>query len=97
MDLTRSAKPNKTTRPRKSFHASGITTGGAGSATVLVEASNDGGLSWIALATLSLTTATTLAAGVHAGYATDSAYEIFRCRISAISGTGCAVDAWCAN
>ena len=87
----------KTTRSRKSFLANGVTTAGAGSATVLVEASNDGGLSWITVATLTLTTATTLAAGVHAGYATDAAYEMFRLRVTAIAGTNCAVNGWSAN
>lgn len=87
----------KTTNPRKSFLASGYTSAGAGSATVLVEASNDLGLSWITVATLTLTLATTRAAGVHAGYATDAAYETFRMRVTAIAGTDATIDGWAAN
>jgi len=90
----------KTTRARKSFIASGITTAGAGSATVLVEATNDISAAdpgWITVATLSLTLATTKAAGTQAGYATDAAYEAFRMRVTAITGTGAAVDGLAAN
>ena len=87
----------KTTNPRKAFHARVITSAGAGSATVLILASNDLGVSWVTLATLSLTAATTYAAGVQAGYNTDAAYETFAMQLTAISGTGAVLDGYASN
>ena len=89
----------KTTRSRKSFYLTGTTASGAGSATVLVEACNDAGASggWVTLATLSIILATVPIATTAQGYATDAAYETFRMRVTAISGTGASLDGWAAN
>lgn len=73
------------------FHARGKTSAGSGSATVLIEVSNDQGASktWHTLGTISLTLSTSYSAD---GFASNAPWKYYRARISAISGTGAQVD-----
>ncbi len=82
-----------------SFSAWGITSAGAGSATVLIEASNHPDIeppegTWVLLGTLTLVLQATLAAGVPDGLAINAAWRKVRMRVSAIAGTGAAVTGY---
>lgn len=75
---------------RLSFQAVATTSSGSGAATVLVEVSNDES-NWETLGTIVLAPNTSDSEG----FAVASAgWKAFRMRISAISGTGCAVTAY---
>lgn len=75
---------------KKVLHCFGTTTAGAGAATVLIEVSSDGTEnSWILLATMTLTLATTKSSE---GFVSDAPWAYMRARVSAISGTGAAVS-----
>ena len=75
------------------FQAQGVTSSGSGTATVLIQGSLDGSV-WVLLGTMTLTLETTLAAGVHDGIAINAPWNKIRANVSAISGTGAAVDAF---
>jgi hypothetical protein len=73
----------------------GVTTAGAGSATILIQGSNDG-VNWWTIATSTLTTNTTIGTAAATGndfQAVNSPWKYLRCNITAISGTNCAVTA----
>ena len=75
----------------RAFQASGLTSSGAGSATVLVQVSADG-TNWMTLATITLTlTTSTSSDGLHS----TTLWKYVRGNISAISGTGAAVTLIC--
>jgi len=74
-------------RQHMTFQAVGATTAGAGSATVVIEVSNDG-TNWITAGTITMTLATAAATD---GFAAQAAWSYVRARISAISGIGAAV------
>jgi hypothetical protein len=73
---------------QRTFDANGSTSSGAGSATILIQASNDGS-NFILIATITLTLSTTPAAD---GFASDAPWKYVRARVSAISGTGASVN-----
>ena len=77
------------------FHSAsayGTTTAGAGAATVNIEVSNTGTAgTWITIGTLSVTLATTLAAGVPDGMSSIAAWKYCRANCTAISGTNAAI------
>jgi hypothetical protein len=83
-----------TTRPRKSFHINGKVSASTGAATVTVLGSNDGGVTWVVVTTLSLTLGTTLTT---AGYFTDAAYQYWAFGVTAISGTNATVNGYFGN
>lgn len=66
-----------------------VTGTGAVSATVLLEASNDG-VNFLTLATLSLS-GTTAATD---GFSMEAPWQYVRTNVTAISGTGAVVDVW---
>lgn len=73
----------------RSWTFSGSTTAGAGSATVTVEASDDG-VTWIspAVCTATLTLSTTKVSG---GCRDESSFRYYSMNVTAISGTGASV------
>lgn len=73
----------------KTYQAGGTTTAGAGAATVLVQGSNDEGASWNTIGTITLTLSTTRSSD---SFTSDDRYQRLRGNVSAISGTGAAVD-----
>jgi len=70
------------------FHATGSTSSGAGSATILIEVSNDNS-NFITMATISLTLSTSVSSD---GFASQAPWRYQRARVSAISGTGASVS-----
>jgi hypothetical protein len=73
---------------KKTFHAFGNTTAGAGAAAVKIQVSNDG-TNWIDHDTLSLTLATTVSSD---SFETDTAWAYVRANVDSISGTGAKVS-----
>jgi hypothetical protein len=80
---------------KRTFHATGTTSAGAGAATIIVEASSvdapslDG--DWVELGTITLVLAVTRSSD---GFASDAAWRHVRGRVSAISGTNATVTLW---
>lgn len=70
------------------FHASGTTASGSGSATILIEVSNNTSSAWITMGTITLTLGTTATAD---GLSKIVPWKFARARVSAISGTGASV------
>lgn len=68
-----------------SFHATGFTTVGAGTAVIDVEVSNDG-INWIVAATISLVLAATPVIASD-GFAIDAAWGFVRGNVTTITGT----------
>jgi hypothetical protein len=76
----------------QSVIAYGTTTAGAGSATINIDVSNSGSAgAWVTAGTLTVTLATTVAAGVADGLTMAAGWQYVRANITAISGTGAAV------
>lgn len=75
---------------RQSFQAVATTSSGSGAATVLVEVSNDNS-NWELLGTITLAPNTSDSDGFSVA---TSGWKLYRMRVSAISGTGCAVTAY---
>lgn len=73
----------------KTYQAGGATTNGAGAATVVVQGSNDEGASWDTIGTIMLTLSTTRSSD---SFTSDDRYQRLRGNVTAISGTGAAVD-----
>ncbi len=73
---------------RMTFQAHGQTSAGAGTATILIEASLDN-TNFITLGTLSLTLATTTSSD---GIAIDAPWQFIRARITVITGTDATVN-----
>jgi hypothetical protein len=73
----------------KTYQANGVTTSGAGSATIAVQGSNDDGTSWDTIGTITLTLSTTSSSD---SFASDDRYTWLRGNVTAISGTGASVD-----
>lgn len=71
----------------KTFQAHGVTSAGAGAATIAVQGTVDGTV-WDTIGTISLTLSTT-ASGE--GFTSADAYSAFRANVTEISGTGAAV------
>jgi hypothetical protein len=76
----------------KSFQGYGTTSAGAGSATIQVQGSNVETGPWDTIGTLTLTLATTVAAGVSDSFSSLDGYEFYRANVTAISGTGASVN-----
>jgi hypothetical protein len=74
----------------KTYSAWGLTTAGAGAATIVIQGSNSGGTAWVTIGTISLTLGTTAA---EEGFTSSDAYEVIRANVTAISGTGASVSA----
>lgn len=75
--------------PQRTFFAQGFTSAGAGTATIIVEASLDGGTTFAVIGTITLVLSTTLSGD---GFAINARWPLTRFRITAISGTGAAVS-----
>lgn len=76
----------------RTFQATGTTTAGAGSATIVVQVSNvpnPGANDWVTLGTITLTLGTTSTTD---GIATAAAWDYVRGNVTAISGTGASVN-----
>jgi hypothetical protein len=76
--------------PVSSFSVTGSTSAGEGSATVLIEVSNDL-TTWMTLGTIELELSTT---AVSEGFGTDVPWGYVRANCTAITGTGAAVSAY---
>jgi len=76
----------------RSWQATGTTSSGSGSATIIIEVSNvDISDAFVTLGTITLTLGTTLTADA---FAACVPYAYTRARVSAISGTGATVDVY---
>ena len=78
----------------RTFHVYGATTAGAGAATVVIEVSNisppgTGNEDWVTAGTVTLTLGTTRTGD---GFVLDAPWTHVRARVTAISGTGAAVN-----
>lgn len=77
----------------KTYQASGRTTAGAGAATILIQGSNNAGVSWDLIGTIGLTLSAS--GGVNDasdGFTSDDRYLLVRANVSAISGTNAQVS-----
>lgn len=72
---------------KATFQATGLTTAGAGAATIKIQATIDG-TNWLTIATITLTLSTVTSSD---GFAMDAAWESVRANVTAISGTGASV------
>lgn len=81
--------PGPESRPGRTWHCL-LEGTGALTATVLVEVSNDGGSTWITHVTFTMAGTTSAVDGV----ATEAAWQLFRARTTAISGTDARVRVW---
>ena len=79
---------------RATVHASGTTSAGAGAATIKVQGSSDGGLTWVDIGTITLTLATTISGD---GFAIDAPWILIRGNVTAISGTTATVSLYLGN
>ncbi len=81
----------------RTYQVMGLTTGGAGAATVVVQVSNKNhpdvatDLDWMTLGTVTLTLSTTQTSD---GFASNASWRYTRCKVTAISGTGATLQAW---
>jgi hypothetical protein len=88
---TATGTPVGSVRPAISFQASGLVTASTGSATVVIEASNEGDApleNWLAVGTITLSLTTSRSSD---GFAATNAFNSYRARVSAISGTNASV------
>lgn len=84
---------------KRTFQAvGGVASGAAGTATVLIEASNvavpavDG--DWVLVATINLTAMPVRPAKESVGFVTDAPWRHVRARLTAVTGVTPLVDAW---
>lgn len=88
-------KPFKT--PKRSFHAYGATTAGAGSVTVEIYGSNFENPSeanesdWVLIGSITLALTTTR---ISDGFTTDSPWKYMKAKVAAIAGAGAAVSCY---
>jgi len=75
---------------KRTFQATGFTTAGAGSVTIVIEASNDN-VNFLTLATITLVLGVAVTTD---GTASDAAWRYVRARVTAISGTGAQTTVW---
>lgn len=81
----------------RTFQAIGVTSAGAGSATIIIEASNKASpatgtnVDWTTLGTITLTLSTTQ---TNDGFVSQAPWRHVRARVSAISGTDATVNAF---
>ncbi len=78
------------TSSKVSFQADGRTSTGAGAATVVIYASNDG-TSFVTIGTITLTLSTTVTSD---GFTSDSAWRFYKSSVTAISGTNAVASAF---
>lgn len=74
---------------RKTFQAWGSTTNGVGAATILVQGSNNAGVTWDTIGTIPLTLTTSMSSD---SFTSDDRYIQVRGNVTGISGTGAAVS-----
>lgn len=74
---------------KRTFQAVGSTSAGSGAAAVRVDASNDGGTTWIPVGTISLTLGTSATTD---GFASDAPWALIRGYVVSISGTDASVS-----
>lgn len=76
----------------RTFSASGTTSAGAGSATVIIYGSNLGTDTWVSLGTITLTLATTITAVTNTdGFVSQAPWPFLCARVTAIAGTNATV------
>jgi hypothetical protein len=73
----------------KTYQAWGVTSAGAGAATILVQGSNGEGASWDTIGTITLTLGTTATSD---SFTSTDRYARIRGNVTAISGTGASVS-----
>lgn len=73
------------------WQATGQTTAGAGTATVIIEGSNDGGNTWVLIGTLTMVLSITTDTE---GLAQNAHWEKVRANLTAISGTDATVTVY---
>lgn len=79
---------------RRTFQANGVTSSGAGAATIAIEVSDvpdPASTDWITLGTISLTLGTT---NTTDGFASEAAWRWVRANVTAISGTNSTVNVY---
>lgn len=91
---TGSGETHQPVGTKRTFHARGSTSAGAGAADVVIEVSNttdkpSSDTEWLELGTISLTLSTTESGD---GFASDAAWRWVRARVDAISGTDAEVS-----
>lgn len=74
---------------QKTYQANGVTSAGAGAATILVQGSNDNGASWDTIGTITLTLGTTRTSD---SFTSADRYSQVRGNVTAISGTDASVN-----
>lgn len=89
--VTATGAGNAVTGPAgyKTFQARGTTSAGAGDATIVVQGSNDDGVSWDTVGTITLTLATTSSSD---SFTDASRYGSYRGNVTALSGTTATVS-----
>lgn len=76
----------------KTYQATGKTTSGAGSATIVVEGSNNN-INWDTIGTITLTLSSTAADDSNSdSFASEDRYTLIRGNVTALSGTGASVN-----
>jgi hypothetical protein len=88
---------SETMAPRclyRTFQASGVTSSGAGAATVVIQATNVASptsTDWLTLGTITLTLSTTRTPD---GFVSAAPWRFVRANVTAISGTGATARVW---
>lgn len=77
--------------PNRVFHANGQVTTGTGSATISIEGSCDGGVTFVSLGTITLSLSTTPAGD---GFASTAPWALIRANITALSGTNASINCY---
>lgn len=75
---------------KRTFHATGVTSAGAGATSIKIEASNDNA-TWIEIGAISLVLSTTITGD---GFASDAPWQYVRGNITSISGTNATVSVY---
>ena len=76
---------------KRTFHAFGLTSAGAGASTIDIEVSNDG-VNFLVIDTLSLTLNTTITAPSQDVYEMDNAWVYVRGNVKTLTGTDATVS-----
>ncbi|MCW2950760.1 MAG: hypothetical protein JWN41_1773 [Thermoleophilia bacterium] len=73
----------------KTYQARGTTSAGTGAATIQVQGSNNGGITWDTIGTITLTLGTVASSD---SFSSNDRYAQVRGNVTAISGTGASVN-----
>jgi len=80
---------------KRTFQAQGVTSAGAGTATITISGSNDG-TNWVLFGTITLVLATTVATGGPGvdGFASDAPWAYVRANLTVVTGTDATVNVY---